>query len=178
MPPDTVQKLPSGEAGSPKGEPDGQRGSVKCCRNSRRIRRNVIPYVIPTAAKRSGEIFPSSKNNQRKVKSATWEDSSTHIRSLGMTCRGVVPFCPHGVIFGTLLGDESSPLHCVVPYIHTGCIRNVAAANSRPYMRNTSAPVVPTMWNVVPRLIPPLRFVPTFGIINTLLTFVRRNHHE
>ena len=29
------------------------------------------------------------------------------------------------VVFVTLLGDESSPLHCVVPFIHTGSIRNV-----------------------------------------------------
>ena len=30
------------------------------------------------------------------------------------------------VIFVTLHGDESSPLHCVIPFNHTGCIRNVA----------------------------------------------------
>ena len=30
------------------------------------------------------------------------------------------------VIFGTLLGDESSPLHCVVPFNRTGCNCNVA----------------------------------------------------
>ena len=30
------------------------------------------------------------------------------------------------VIFVTLHGDESSPLHCVVPFNRTGCIRNVA----------------------------------------------------
>ena len=35
--------------------------------------------------------------NQHKIKLAAWVDSSTRFRSLGMTCRGVVPFCPHGL---------------------------------------------------------------------------------
>ena len=30
------------------------------------------------------------------------------------------------VVFGTWLGDESSPLHCVIPFNQPGCIRNVA----------------------------------------------------
>ena len=30
------------------------------------------------------------------------------------------------VVFGTWYGDGSSPLHCVIPFNHTGCIRNVA----------------------------------------------------
>ena len=38
----------------------------------------TLRYVIPTEAKRSGGIYPSSNDNLRKVKSATWEDSSTH----------------------------------------------------------------------------------------------------
>ena len=33
--------------------------------------------------------------NQHKIKLVTWEDSSTHFRSLGMTCRGGVSFYPH-----------------------------------------------------------------------------------
>ena len=28
---------------------------------------------------------------------------------------------PHRLLFGTLHGDESSPLHCVVLFIHRGC---------------------------------------------------------
>ena len=46
--------------------------------------------------KRSGGIYSSSKNNLRKIKLAAWVDSSTHIRSLGMTCRGVVLFVRTG----------------------------------------------------------------------------------
>ena len=30
------------------------------------------------------------------------------------------------VVFETLRGDESSPLHCVIPFSRTGCIRDVA----------------------------------------------------
>ena len=30
------------------------------------------------------------------------------------------------VVFGTWYGDGSSPLHCVTPFNHTGCICNVA----------------------------------------------------
>ena len=36
------------------------------------------------------------------------------------------------VVFETLLGDESSPLHCVVPFIRTGYIRNVAGGRLPP----------------------------------------------
>ncbi len=49
--------------------------------------------------------------------------------SVGITCRGVRSTSQ--VVFGTLLGDESSPLHCtvywVVAFIHTGYIRNIAS---------------------------------------------------
>ena len=96
--------------------------------------------------------------NLRKVKFATWEDSSTRFHSLGMTYRGVVPFnstgyirtwraadCrPYGhtggwyrstarVVFGALLGDESSPLHCVVPFNHTCSIHNAPGTAHRPF---------------------------------------------
>ena len=40
---------------------------------------------------------------------------------------------PAQVISETLHGDESSPLHCVVPFNHTGCIRNVAGGCSHPH---------------------------------------------
>ena len=36
------------------------------------------------------------------------------------------------VVFDTLLGDESSPLHCVIPFNHTGYIRNVAGGRLPP----------------------------------------------
>ena len=53
--------------------------------------------VIPTAAKRSGGIHPSSKNNLRKVKLATWEDPSTpfHDRRDDMSGGGTIQ--PHGL---------------------------------------------------------------------------------
>ena len=75
---------------------------------------------------RSGGIHSSSKNNLRKVKSAAWEDPSTpfHFGRDDMSVGGFV--LPARVIFATFRGDESSPLHCVVPFNRTGCIRNVA----------------------------------------------------
>ena len=36
------------------------------------------------------------------------------------------------VLFVTFRGDESSPLHCVIPFIHTGYIRNVAGRLAAP----------------------------------------------
>ena len=58
--------------------------------------RNVPPFCHSGLERqRSGGIYPSCRNNLRKVKLATREDSSTRIRSLGMTRRGVIPFCPH-----------------------------------------------------------------------------------
>ena len=36
------------------------------------------------------------------------------------------------VVFATFCGDESSPLHCVVPFNRTGCIRNVAGGRLPP----------------------------------------------
>ena len=52
-------------------------------------------YVIPTAASAEWRNPPHGRKNQHKIKLATREDSSTHIRSLGMTCREAGPFCPH-----------------------------------------------------------------------------------
>ena len=65
-------------------------------------KRNHPRYVIPTAASAEWRNPLRWTMNQHKVKLAAWEDSSTRFRSLGMTCRGMVPFN------------------------HTGCIRNVA----------------------------------------------------
>ena len=39
---------------------------------------------------------------------------------------------PARVLFGTLLGDESSPLHCIIPFNRTGYIRNVAGGRLPP----------------------------------------------
>ena len=74
---------------------------------------------------RSGGIFPSSDNNQHKVKFATCEDPSTRIRSLGMTGREGGSVMTTQVVFVAFYGDESSPLHCVVSFIRTGYIRDV-----------------------------------------------------
>ena len=52
--------------------------------------------------------------------------------AVGMTCRWVVPFCPHRLYSKRCHGDESSPLHWVVPFNRTGCIRNVAGGRLPP----------------------------------------------
>ena len=58
-----------------------------------RKKQKTFPHcVIPTAALAEWRNPPRWRKNHHKVKLATWEDSSTHIRSLGMTCRRVVPF--------------------------------------------------------------------------------------
>ena len=55
-----------------------QRGSLKYSRNNRRIRRNVPPLCHSgLERKRSGGIHHVAEKYQRKVKSATREDSST-----------------------------------------------------------------------------------------------------
>ena len=78
---------------------------------------------------RSGGIHPSCKNNLRKVKSATWEDPSTpfHFGRDDMSGGGSV--LTIRVVFVMLYGDESSPLHCVIPFNHSGSIRNVITVN-------------------------------------------------
>ena len=57
------------------------------------------------------------------------------------------------VIFGALLGDESSPLHCVVPFNRTGCIRDVAGGRLPPlHARQWVVPFIRTGYNCnVPR---------------------------
>ena len=67
------------------------RGGVKHFRNSRRIRRNVTPFVIPTAAQ-------AEWRNPLRCKKELPQDKTCHsgrfigsLRLLGMTCRGVVP---------------------------------------------------------------------------------------
>ena len=92
--------------------------------------------VIPTAASAEWRNPPRWVTNQHKIKLATREDSSTHCVSLGMTCRGVVPFNQTGCIryvaspWRGWSGDESSPLHCtvywVIPFTGTGYFCHVA----------------------------------------------------
>ena len=57
--------------------------------------KRFVPFVIPTAASAEWRNPPRWIMNHHKIKSATWEDSSTRFRSLGMTCRRVVLVCPH-----------------------------------------------------------------------------------
>ena len=69
---------------------------LRCIYNPCRQNGTTLRYVIPRERQRSG----------------------------GMTCRGWCRSTAQ-VVFETLLGDESSPLHCVAPFIPTGDIRNV-----------------------------------------------------
>ena len=55
-----------------------------------------------------------------------------HFMTVGMTCRGGGFIHPHGLYSLRCHGDESSPLHCVVPFNHTGYIRNVAGGRLPP----------------------------------------------
>ena len=55
------------------------------------------------------------------------------------------------VIFGALLGDESSPLHCVVPFNRTGYIRNVAGGRLPPLRYICS--VLPHFWRIYPCIV-------------------------
>ena len=63
------------------------------------------------------------------------------------------------VVFVTWLGDESSPLHCVIPFIHTGCICNVAGGRLPPlHTRRWVIPFIRTgcICNVAGGRLPPL----------------------
>ena len=93
-----------------------------------RVDKTELPprHVIPTVAKRSGGIFPSSKNNLRKVKLATWEDPSTPFHFGRDDTAGCGTIHPHGLYSLRCHGDESSPLHCVILFNCTGYSRNVA----------------------------------------------------
>ena len=94
---------------------------MKCCRNSRRIRKNVPPFCHSDRSVAERRNPPRWRKNRHKVKLATWEDSSTRIRFLGMTWRGVVPFNRTDYIrngaspWPGLGGGRLPPLHCVVP---------------------------------------------------------------
>ena len=77
--------------------------------------------VIPTGASAERRNPPRCRKNQHKIKLATWEDSSTRIRSLGMTWRGAVPFNCTGYIRNVaspgsgLAGGRLPPLHSAIP---------------------------------------------------------------
>ena len=69
------------------------------------------------------------------VKIATWEDPSTRCRSLGMTCRYVVPFNRTGYI-RNVAGGRLPPLRTqrlVIPFNRTGSIRGVSGTAHRPF---------------------------------------------
>ena len=108
-------------------------------------------HVIPTEMKWSGGIFLSSRFYLTQVIFATWEDSSTRIRSLGMTCRDVVPF-NHTGYTRNVAGGRLPPLRThwwVVPFNRTGCIRGVVMAmNHRRYIAwfHSPAQVVFATW--------------------------------
>ena len=78
---------------------------------------------------------PRWTKNQRKVKLAAWEDSSTRIRSLGMTCRYVIPFNRTGYN-RNVAGGRLPPLRThrlVIPFICTGSIQGAPGTAHRPF---------------------------------------------
>ena len=108
-------------------------------------KRNHLPICHSGLERqRSGRIHPSSKNNLRRVKLATWEDPSApfHDRQDDMSGK-VVPFTHTGYIC-SVAGGRLPPLRThwgVVPFIRTGCICNVAGGR---------LPPLRTHWGVVP----------------------------
>ena len=93
-------------------------------------KRNHLPICHSGLERqRSGRIHPSSKNNLRRVKLATWEDPSApfHDRQDDMSGK-VVPFTHTGYIC-SVAGGRLPPLRThwggVVPFIRTVCSRNV-----------------------------------------------------
>ena len=78
-------------------------------------------------------IFPSCKLYLVLVILATWEDPSTpfHFGRDDMSVGGFIH--PHGLYSFRCHGDESSPLHCVIPFIHTGYIGDVSGTAHRPF---------------------------------------------
>ena len=75
---------------------------------------------------RSGGIHHVGHKNHHKIKPTTREDSSTPFHFGRNDMSGGSSVLSARVIFRTLLGDGSSPLHCVIPFNPTGYIRNVA----------------------------------------------------
>ena len=92
-------------------------------------KRNHLPICHSGLERqRSGRIHPSSKNNLRRVKLATWEDPSApfHDRQDDMSGK-VVPFTHTGYICN-VAGGRLPPLRThwgVVPFIRTVYSRNV-----------------------------------------------------
>ena len=122
VPHDTVQKLPPvGKLARPWARLMRlPRGSVKHCGNNRRIRRNVVPMSFRPQRQRSGGIFPSSINNLRKVKLATWEDRSTsfHFGRDDMSGGGAIQ--PHGLyLLRGMAMNHRRYIGCTV--VRSGC---------------------------------------------------------
>ena len=81
--------------------------------------------------KRSGGIYPSCRNNRRKVKSAAWKDPSTpfHFGRDDMLVGGTIH--PHGLYLlrGMAMDHRryiGYTVYWAIPFNRTGCIRNVA----------------------------------------------------
>ena len=53
--------------------------------------------------------------------------------TVGMTYRRLVSYFHTGCVRYAACGDESSPLHCVVPFIRTGYNRDAAGTAHRPF---------------------------------------------
>ena len=102
--------------------------------------------------------------------------------SVGMTCRGWYR-SPAQVVFVTFYGDESSPLHCVVPFTHTGYLRNVAGGRLPPLrfrclanvfnqrISKTDTSVAPITVNC------PLSTLARSGLLQQVLILLKRIHH-
>ena len=75
---------------------------------------------------------PRGIMNHHKIKLAAWEDSSTPFHFARNDMSGGGSVLSAWVLFGTLLGDESSPLHGVVPFNHTSYIRDVVGGRLPP----------------------------------------------
>ena len=120
-------------------------------------------HVIPTAAKRSGGIHPSSENNLRKVKSATWEDPSTPFHFGRDDISVGIPFFLHRlylrrcmamnhrryiawfhstiqVVFETWRAASTHVSLDIVAaptgwyrFVRTGCVRNAPGTAHRPF---------------------------------------------
>ena len=84
-------------------------------------------------AKASRGIFPSGRLYLAVVHYRTWWIPPLRWRCGRNDISGRWFCLSTRVVFDMLLGDESSPLHCVVPFNCTGCIRKVPGTAHRPF---------------------------------------------
>ena len=98
-----------------------------CFCNASRNGTQAVPYGY------AGGCYHSST----QVVFATWRaaDCRPYIAWYRSTAR---------VVFEMWHGDESSPLHCVIPFIHTGSIRNVGGTVSDNTRKRPPNFVIPT----------------------------------